>query len=110
MSDITPKNIVLEDSERKNLRKIVLPAGGDTSLWIKTSDVYAIDVSGITADTIEMYATNDKDKATSGGTQIGVSIEADDLQVGDSPYIYMRVARTGSADGDITILLSTSEK
>lgn len=109
MSDITPEKIKLEEMERKDLKKITLSADGDTSLWMRVGDVYALEITGITADTIEMYATNDSKKATTEGTQVGISIEEDDLIVGDCAYCYVRIEKTGATD-DVVLLLSTSEK
>jgi len=92
----------------KDVTTLTLTADADASNWVEMADNVAIEFTGISADTIEMYATNDKSSSkTAGGDIIYPSILEDGMYVFDTNYSFINFRRVGAADGNIVINITT---
>lgn len=87
-------------------RTITTTANADRSGWVKCYDNFSIEVNGITADTVKVFATNKPGAGASDGYQVYTTISADGLYTLDTPFTYIDVRRVGAADGTHTIYLN----
>lgn len=96
----------VNQSKNNDLTKVVLGADTDQSGWMDTGYQLAIEVAGLTADTIEVYASNNPSAEASDGTKIHTDITIDGIYVIDTPFGYVDIRRVGSSDGDHTLYVN----